>query len=29
MIDRKGPSSTKIQTIGRFNDNARHQSTAR
>ena len=29
MIDRKGSSSTKIQTIGRFNGNARHHSAAR
>jgi hypothetical protein len=29
MIDRKGSSSTKIQTIGRFNGNSRHQSAAR
>jgi hypothetical protein len=29
MIDRKRSSGTKIQTIGRFNDNARHQSQAR
>jgi hypothetical protein len=29
MIDRKGPSSTKIQTIGRFNGNPRNHSTAR
>ena len=28
MIDRKGSSSTKIQTIGRFNGNARHHSAA-
>jgi hypothetical protein len=30
MIDRKGSSSTnKIQTIGRFNGNAKHYSVAR
>lgn len=29
MIDRKGSYSTKIQRIGRFNGNSRHQSAAR
>ena len=29
MIDRKGSCSTKIQTIGRFNDNTKHHSAAR
>lgn len=29
MIDRKGSSSTKIQTIGKINGNTRHHSTAR
>jgi hypothetical protein len=29
MIDRRGSSSTKIQTIGRFNGNARYHSESR